>query len=374
MINYLVVGIGRMGSIHANNLYVGHSKNGRLVAVCDIDEVKLSKFAVSHPNISTFGNYKDVLSSIKIDAVIVAVPHYFHGEIIEYFFRAGIHVLTEKPECVSVLEARKINNTAKECNSLFGIMYNQRTNPIYKRAKEIISLGLLGDLRRVSMTVTHWYRSQFYYDQGGWRATWQGEGGGILINQCVHQLDLMQWIVGMPKKIRATCRTVNRNITVENDVTAFFEFDNGATGVFIASGHELQGTNRLEIVGNKGKIVIDGFKLSFFQYTHSENEVNACVTEGYGATDFIVEELCYEGAYRARDEKYGQQLRVVDQFTKAIENGEKPVAYGIEGINALSIINGIYLSHYKDKMVELPLDAKEYDDMLNELKVKEQKI
>ncbi|MBQ8178331.1 MAG: Gfo/Idh/MocA family oxidoreductase [Clostridia bacterium] len=372
MIRYAVIGIGRMGSIHANNLHAGLANGATLVAVCDIDEQKLNNFSISAPDVLTFGNYKDLVS-IELDAVIIATPHYQHGEIARYFLDRNISVLSEKPQCVSVSESRLINECAGRSKALYGIMYNQRTNPVYKRAKEIISGGLLGSIRRVEMVVTHWYRSQFYYDQGGWRASWNGEGGGILINQCVHQLDVLQWLVGMPKTIRATCKTVNRNVSVENDVTATFEYDNGATGVFVASGHELYGTNRLEIAGERGKITIDDYNLTFIQYANSEIEVNLGVTEGYGSTECTVEKLSYGGEYRQRDEKYGQQLRVVEAFTDALSGKGTPVAYGSEGINALSVINGIYLSNYCDKKVAIPLDGEEYDILLNQLKEGEQK-
>ncbi len=367
MIKYAVVGIGRMGSIHASNLRLNLIKDAMLLAVCDIDKEKLESFRVSAPEVLIFENYKDLIS-LNLDAVIIATPHYQHGEITRYFLDNGISVLSEKPQCVSVTEAHLINECALKSNATYGIMYNQRTNPVYRRAKEIISMGLLGDIRRVEMVVTHWYRSQFYYDQGDWRASWNGEGGGILINQCVHQLDILQWLVGMPKSIRANCKTVNRNINVENDVTAVFEYENGATGVFIASGHELYGTNRLEIAGECGKITIDDYNLTFIQYADSEIDVNLGVTEGYGETDCTVEKLSYGGEYRFRDEKYGQQLRVIEAFTDTLNGRDDPVAYGSEGINAISIINGVYLSHYRDKKVMIPLDGTEFDALLNQLK------
>ena len=363
-----------MGSIHAKNLYDGNVADARLVALCDVDDEKLNFCRVSFPKIRTFDNYKSILLEMVVDAVIVAVPHYFHGEITEYFLRQGISVLCEKPECVSVFEAEQINLVARNSKALFGIMFNQRTNPVYRRAKEIISRGGVGDLRRFSMTVTHWYRSQFYYDQGGWRASWNGEGGGILINQCVHELDILQWLIGMPKSVIANCSTINRNITVENDVTAMFEFENGASGIFVASGHELSGTNRLEIVGDKGKIIIDDFNLTYYKYANSEIEVNASVTEGYGFTDMSIERLSYGGCDRERDEKLGQQIRVIEQFTKAMmEEGEHPVAYGEEGIQSLSIINGIYLSSAKKEKVYFPIDRSEYEKLLSELKLQERK-
>ncbi|MBO5776259.1 MAG: Gfo/Idh/MocA family oxidoreductase [Clostridia bacterium] len=369
MINFAVIGIGRMGSIHAENLASGLVKDARLVAVCDTDVDKLKEFSKKHPEILTFGNHTKMFESIKLDAVLVATPHYSHVGIVIHALNVGINVLSEKPQSVAISEAQKANEVAKaNSNLLYGIVYNQRTNPVYVRAKEIIASGALGGIRRVTMIITDWYRSQFYYDQGGWRTSWSGEGGGLLINQCVHQLDILQWLTGMPKSISATCKTVNRNITVENDVTATFEYENGASGTFIASGHELYGTNRLEIAGDNGKIVIDDMELTFIKYDKSEFEVNANVSEGYGATGAVYEHLKYEGEWRERDERYGQQLRVVEAFTDVLMSRRaSPVAYGYEGINALSIINGIYLSAYGGKKVNLPLDANEYDIMLQKL-------
>ncbi len=369
MINVAVIGIGRMGSVHARNLASGLVGDAVLKAVCDIDSTKLNDFGTRFKDIALIKDYKE-LCAIDIDAVIIATPHYSHGEIATFFLERGVHVLSEKPQCVSVRESRKINEVAKRSTVLYGIMYNQRTNPVYERAKEIIESGLLGTFKRVEMVVTHWYRSQAYYDQGGWRASWKGEGGGLLINQCVHQLDILCWLVGMPKSITSYLKTVNRDITVENDVIAFFEYD-GFSGVFIASGHELYGTNRLEIVGVKGKIIIDDYNLTFIQYKESEIEVNKNAKEGYGETEATIEKLSYEGEYRLRDEKFGQQLRVVEAFVSAISFGTPLVARGEEGENALSLINGIYASHYLNKKIALPLDGEEYDKLLEDLKRKE---
>ena len=369
MIDFAVVGIGRMGSIHSSNLANGLVEGARLVAVCDIDKAKLQEFKVKYPEVLTFDNHITMLKECKLDAVLVATPHYSHVQIVTDTLNSGVNVLSEKPQSVTIGEAGKANIVAQSHpDLLYGIIYNQRTNPVYVRAKEIITSGALGGIRRVTMIITDWYRSQFYYDQGDWRASWSGEGGGLLINQCVHQLDILQWLTGMPKTINAVCKTVNRNITVENDVTAVFEYENGASGTFVASGHELYGTNRLEIAGDNGKIVIDNMELTFIKYDESEFEVNSKVTEGYGETGASIERLKYEGDWRERDEKYGQQLRVVQAFTEVLLGKRTaPIAYGKEGINALSIINGIYLSAYAGKKVSLPLDAKEYDSLLDNL-------
>ncbi len=371
MLRFAVVGIGRMGLVHATNLAKGLVEGACLTAVCDVDSVKLNEFKACFPSVNTFKWYEELLKE-RLDGVIVATPHYSHGEIVSFFLENGVNVLSEKPQCVSVSEAERVNEIASKSDAIYAIMYNQRTNPVYARAKELIENGKLGSLRRAEMVVTHWYRSQRYYDQGGWRASWSGEGGGLLINQCVHQLDILQWLIGMPKRISAKLKTVNRNITVENDVVATLEYEN-FTCVFIASGHELYGTNRLEIVGERGKIIIDDYRLTFIEYLESETEVNKNVVEGYGETGAKIETLSYEGAYREEDERYGQQLRVVKSFVWAVRSGTPLVADGKEGVNALSLINGIYSAHFLNEKVTLPLNGSEYDALLAKLVEKEKK-
>ncbi len=374
MKSFAVIGIGRMGGIHAENLVRGRVKFARLTAVCDLDELKLDKFTAKHKGVLAFTDYKEMISLVKPDAVIIATPHYSHVEIAIYCLENGVNVLSEKPQAVTVGECMRANAVAEaRPNALYGIMFNQRTNRVYAKAKEIVASGGIGEIRRVTFIVTDWYRSQFYYDMGEWRASWKGEGGGILINQCVHQLDVMQWICGMPVKIDATARTVNRDITVENDVTAVLEYKNGAMGTFIASGHELHGTNRLEIAGDKGKLVIGKYSLKYVSFDRSEPEVNASVTKGYGSVKAHTKRYYY-GLFRLiTDLVYGQQIRVVRAFAETLEGRRKtPVAFGEEGINALSIINGIYLSAYKNKTAELPLDPIETEELYAELRSREE--
>lgn len=370
MIRFAVIGIGRMGSIHARNLASGLIKGACLVAVCDTDESKLDSFLSKHKKVATFTDYKEMLELVSPDAVIIATPHYSHVRIACYCMEHGVSVLSEKPQSVTVGECLKANKTAEEHPEvLYGIMFNQRTNRVYAKAKSIVENGGIGEIRRVTFIVTDWYRSQFYYDMGEWRATWRGEGGGILINQCVHQLDVLSWICGMPVKVRADCKTVNRNISVENDVTAILGFQNGATGIFIAAGHELHGTNLLEIAGDKGKLTINKYCLKYARFDRSEQEVNATVTKGYGSTGARVYRYGY-GVFRLiKDSLYGQQHRVVQAFSDVLAGKRKaPVAYGAEGINSLSIINGIYLSSKEGKEVMLPPDPQRTEELLEGLR------
>lgn len=364
-----VIGIGRMGAVHARNLVKKKIKGATLAAVCDTDGDKLDKFSAKYPHIPVFQDRKKMFESVKLDGVIVATPHYSHIEIVKDALKEGINVLSEKPVAVTVSDALGgIRESEKYPDVIYAVMFNQRTNRMYKKAKEIISDGRLGSLRRANLIVTNWYRSQHYYDLGDWRASYTGEGGGLLINQCVHQLDILQWLIGMPEKITAECKTVNRNISVENDVTAVMNYSAGYNCVFTASGHELSGTNRLEISGDNGRIVIGKFFMTYKKFRESEPQVNERTKYGYGNTGVKTRIYSYGLINLVRESlRFGQQANVLDRFVAAINKKAEPVAYGREGINALSIINAIYLSAYNKGSVLLPLNPEEYDKCLASL-------
>ena len=261
-----IVGIGNMGSAHAVSVYAGRIEGLTLAAVCDIDEAKCRWAAQHLPGVPCYTDYEDMLAEAKLDAVLIAAPHYAHPPMAEAAFARGLHVLTEKPLGVSARRARAVLEAAKAAGTVFGIMYNQRTNPLFARAKELLQAGRLGRRKRLVWIITNWYRTQAYYDSGSWRASWAGEGGGVLINQCPHNLDLWQWIYGMPTRIRADCGYGRyHHIEVEDDVTAYAEYEDGGTATFIATTGECPGTNRLEMSGDRGKIVIEDGVLKFWE-------------------------------------------------------------------------------------------------------------
>lgn len=368
-----VIGIGRMGGVHARNLATGKIKDGKLIAVCDTDTEKLKKFALKFPNVKTYATHEELFNNEKPDGVIVATPHYAHIPLVCYALEHGANVLSEKPAAVTVgAAAEGIACADKHKDLLYAIMFNQRTNPMYIKAKELMDSGALGELKRVTLTITDWYRSQHYYDQGEWRASWWGEGGGLLINQCVHQLDILQWLVGMPSAVYADARTKLRNITVENDVVAIMEYPHGARCIFTANGHELKGSNLLEIAGDKGKITIGKKKMVYYSFAKSEKEVNATTKKGYGNTVITKKVYRYGLLQQLKEARVGgQQAAVITRFVAAMEGRAMLVADGREGINALTLINSIYLSTYKGEKVTLPLNAAEYDNALEAFKEKE---
>jgi predicted dehydrogenase len=292
-----------------------------------------------------------MLDSGLVDAVIVACPHYDHPKEAIQAFAKGVHVLVEKPAGVYVKQVREMNEAAAASGRKFGIVYNQRMNPLYRKLRELISSGELGEIRRTNWIITNWYRSQAYYDSGTWRATWAGEGGGVLINQCPHNLDLWQWTIGMmPTRIRAFCQNgKHRNIEVENDVTAYAEYANGATGVFITSTADAPGTNRFEVTGERGKVVIEDGKMTFWRLRESEPDFNAKNQKSFAAPECWKIDIPGQGPSP-------EHAGIIRNFTDSILNGTELVAPGEEGIRGLTISNAIHLSSWIDGWVDLPLN------------------
>ena len=353
-VRYGVIGIGNMGSSHAAYLSQGKIEGACLTAVCDVNPDRLEWAKSLTGEVALYSNYKDLLNSGKTDAVIIATPHYFHPIIGMEAFELGISVLSEKPIGVYTKKVVDFMDAAKKSGKAFGIMYNQRTIKYYQKMREIIQNGELGQLKRCVWIITDWYRTQAYYNSGGWRATWSGEGGGVLINQCPHNLDLWQWIFGMPNKIRAFCQFGKyHDIEVEDEVTAYAEYPNGATGVFITTTGEYPGTNRLEISGSKGKLVCEEGKLTYIKLGVDEREFCYGATGGFSSPPKEIVALECDGS--------GNQHQLITQnFTNHILNGEPLIASGCEGINGLSISNAMMLSTWKNDWVELPNDGEEF--------------
>lgn len=363
-VRYGIIGIGKMGAIHCLRFKYKIIKNGVLTAVCDIAPERKDWAKKNLKDVKVFDDYSELIASGLVDAVIIATPHYSHPDIAKVALSNGIHTLIEKPAGVFTSAIRELNEFAATKKELvFGIMYNQRTNKLYRYAKQLVDSGRLGELKRINWIITDWYRPQAYYNQGGWRGTWVGEGGGALINQCPHQLDLFQWLGGMPSKVIGYARTgIKRDISVENDVTAYFEYANGASGVFITSTHDFPGTNRLELDGDKGKIVIENNKLTFVELAVGETEFNATNTK-------FMPRIPIKKKHTLKISKLGELLQfviaqhtaIIRNFTKAILSGEKLIAPGNEGINGLTISNAIHLSSWTGKPVTLPIDEKEFE-------------
>lgn len=347
-----IIGIGNMGSAHAKNIVAGQCPDFELVAVADIKPARLewAKKELSD-SLKCFDNAEDMLDSGIINACMVCVPHYYHPQYAIECMKRGIHVLVEKPAGVYTKQVKEMNEAAKEHPEVvFAMMFNQRTNCIYRKMRELVKSGKYGNIRRTNWIITDWYRPQCYYDSGDWRATWSGEGGGVLLNQCPHQLDLWQWICGMPVKVQSHLQYgLWHDIEVEDDVTTYVEYKNGATGVFITSTGDAHGTNRFEIQLDKAKIVAEGDKLTVLEYDMTEQEFSKTSTNPFGtvAAHEIDPQL---------DGKNPQHVGVINAWGGAILRGEPLVASGTEGINGLTLSNAMHLSSWLNKEVEIPFD------------------
>ena len=325
-VRFGIIGIGNMGSSHAKYLSAGEINGAELTAVCDINPSREAWAKKNLPEtVAFFKDYKELLASGRVDAVLIATPHYLHPVIAIDAFKAGLNVLSEKPVGVYTKKVLEMYDVAKESGKTFGVMFNQRTNPAFKKARELVQSGELGELKRCVWIITDWYRTQNYYDSGTWRATWEGEGGGVLLNQCPHNLDLWQWIFGMPKAIRAEMSFGKyHNIEVEDDVTAYAEYENGATGVFIASTGEAPGTNRLEISGSRGKLKYEGGKLTFYRNQTDEREF--CFDKNSPKFGKPIVDTIEVGI---ETPKLIEHRAITQNFTNHLLNGEELIASGV---------------------------------------------
>lgn len=356
-----IIGMGNMGSGHATYLSNGEVPNAELTAVCDInpERLKWSRENLGE-NVQLFDNADALFASKSVDAIMIAVPHYDHPPLAIKGFQNGLHVLIEKPAGVYTKQVREMNEAAQKSDKVFSIMFNQRTSPLYQKLKDLISSGELGAIKRTNWIITDWYRPQSYYDSGGWRATWAGEGGGVLLNQDPHQLDLWQWTCGMPKRVRAFCAFGKyHDIEVEDDVTAYVEYENGATGVFVTSTGDAPGTNRFEVSGDRGKIVIEDGKLTFWRLRVSERQFNKEYRGGFGQPE------CWKCEIPIRGTGEGHK-GITKNWVQAILKGTPLLAPGEEGINGLQISNAMHLSSWTDSWVDIPVDEELFLEKLNE--------
>ncbi|OBZ12196.1 Gfo/Idh/MocA family protein [Bacillus sp. FJAT-26390] len=357
-----IIGLGNMGKGHIGYLLKGEVSGVEVTAVSDSLQPNLqwAKEKLGD-QVGLYADPYEMMDSGLIDGVLIATPHYSHPELAIASFERGLHVLCEKPAGVYTKQVRQMNEAGSKANVKFSMMYNQRTNPLYVKLKELIDAGELGEVKRTNWIITNWYRSQSYYDSGTWRATWAGEGGGVLLNQDPHQLDLWQWTISMmPKRVRAFCYFgKHRNIEVEDDVTAFVEYENGATGVFVTTTGEAPGTNRLEISGDRGKIVIENNTLTFWRLRVSESEFNKSFTGGFGEPECWKCEIPVKGSYP--DHK-----GITQNWVNAILFDEALIAPGEEGIKGLMLSNAMLLSTWTDNWVDLPIDEELFHQHLQE--------
>lgn len=352
-----IVGVGSIGSAHAAAIAGGEIPHMTLGALCDSNPVRGDELRVLYPDIPVFDGVDAMLESASLDAVLIATPHYDHPPIAIKAFERGLHVLSEKPIGVYGAQAREMIAAARKSGKQFAVMFNQRTSFLYGKAREIVRSGALGELKRSVWIITKWYRKQSYYDSGAWRATWAGEGGGVLLNQAPHNLDLWQWICGMPQKIYARCDVGKyHDIEVEDDATVLATYENGATGIFITSTGDYPGTNRLEIVGSKGSLILEQKKLTWNRLAMDERDYR----HSPKGTENSAEALTFE------DQPIHGHREILKNFARAILFGDELIAKGEEGLCQLTLTNAAYLSAWTGKEISLPLDDETYLEALRE--------
>lgn len=360
-----IVGVGNMGGFHAD--YMNQVPNAVLAAICDTDAVVGQKRTDKH-QVPYFKTHQEMLAAGVVDAILIATPHYDHVPIALDAFAANVHVLCEKPVSVGVASARMINEayTSKYSHLKFGLMFQQRTSPAYQKLRQLISEGELGEISRITWIVTNWFRTWSYYASGGWRATWGGEGGGVLINQCPHNLDLMQWLMGgmMPTKVTAIANIGKTHpIEVEDEVSALLEYGNGAIGHFITTTGEAPGTNRLEICGEQGKIIAEHGKLHFSRTRKNVRTVRETDPASFASVE--VWEIEVPPAKSVEAHK-----TITDKFVGVIVNdlpNDTLIAPGTEGVKGLELGNAMLLSGVTHESVSLPIDGAKYDQLLLDL-------
>ena len=342
-----IIGYGNMGTKHVQNIAEGRVPGMELAAVCDMSDARRSAAKERYSDIPVFENAEEMYGSGLCDAVLIAVPHYDHPPLAIKAFEHGLNVITEKPAGVYTNQVREMNEAAKKSGKLFAIMYNQRTRAVYRHLRKMIRDGETGHIKRITWIITDWYRPQAYHDSSTWRSTWKTEGGGALINQNPHQLDLWQWMFGMPDRIYAKASFGKYyDIEVEDDVMAYMEYDSGTTGEYITSTGETPGTNRLEIACDMGKLVIENNTLVFYRNVISEREHNKINTEPFGRPE------CWECKIPV-DFGGEEHVGILKNFADVLLHGGELIAKGEEGINGLTVSNAIHLSAWTGETVDV---------------------
>ena len=355
-----IIGMGNIGKHHAGYLLEGKVARCQLTAVCSTSPDKLADYAAK--GVKVFGDAMELIRSKAVDAVIVATPHYQHTSLGIAAFEHGLHLMVEKPISAHKADAEKlIAAHGKNPKLAFGGMFQLRVEPRYEKIRALIHGGDLGEIVRVNWVNTDWFRGEAYYASSAWRATWKGEGGGVLLNQCLHNLDVLQWLLGMPARARGFCQIGRfHQIEVEDNVTAYLEWPNGATGVFVSSTGEAPGANRFEIVGTRGTLVLENGKLMFTRNAADMIEFSRTAKSGFTKPDAMTEEVSFTNAA-------APHAALMQNFVNAILDGEPLIAPGADGIHSVELANAMVFSSLEKATLELPMSGTAWEKKLNQL-------
>ncbi len=355
-----IIGLGNIGKHHCSYLLDGKIPRAELTAACSVIPAELDLFRGKVPNLFSDGD--EMIKSGKCDAIIVATPHYQHTTLGIAALEDGLHVMIEKPISAHKADAERLIACAKKHpKRVFAGMFQLRVEPRYAKIQKMLQTGELGTLVRINWIITDWFRTEAYYASGGWRATWKGEGGGVLLNQCLHQLDMLQWLCGMPSRVRGFCQIGRfHNIEVEDNVNCYMEWANGATGIFISSTGEAPGTNRFEIVGTRGKLVLENNKLTFTRNDADMVEFSKTAKSAFTKPEVWNCEIPFENSPNAH-------AIIMQNFVDAILDGTPLIAPGDHGMGSVELANVLLYSSLIDSPVKLPLDGAAWEKKLNEL-------
>jgi predicted dehydrogenase len=353
-----IIGMGNMGRYHADYLIAGKVNRAELVAVCSPSPGKLEKYKP----LKIYDDGEKLIRSGDIDAVVIATPHYQHTSLGVAAIDAGLHLMVEKPVSAHKADAeRLIAARRKRPNLVFGAMFQLRTEPRYMKIRKVIQDGDLGAIVRINWIITDWFRTEAYYASGGWRATWKGEGGGVLLNQCLHQLDMLQWLCGMPARVRGFCQLGRyHNIEVEDSVSIYLEWPNGATGIFVSSTGESPGTNRFEICGTRGKLVLESNKLTFIRNEADMIDFSKTARSAFARPEVWNVDIPFENTP-------AQHATLMQNFVDAILDGTPLLVPGEEGIHSVELANVMLYSSLINQTVQLPMDSAAFEKKLQEL-------
>jgi predicted dehydrogenase len=349
-----LVGLGNMGKAHRASLRAHKVEGLELTAICDRAESLPEPVAGE----AQFTDFDTMLASKMIDAVLIATPHYFHTTMGIAALKAGLHVMVEKPLSVHKADCERLIAAHQTPGQIFGAMFQLRTDPIYQQIKSLISEGELGDIRRILWDCTDWFRTEAYYGSGGWRATWKGEGGGVLLNQCPHNLDLFQWLFGMPEEVTGFCQFGRyHDIEVEDDVTAYFRYASGTHATFITSTGEAPGRNLLQISGERGLLTLEGRTLRLLRNREAMSTFSAATSAGFAKPESWAVDVPVPAGAASHNE-------VLQNFTDAIRHGAPLIAPAAEGINSIELANAILLSAWEKRSLPLPISSAAYEAAL----------
>lgn len=358
-LNIGVIGLGNIAQQHINNILEQKVLGARLTAICSRQESDVSRRYTEVYGVSHYSDYQSLIDAHEVDAVIIATPTMSHFEIAKYALQNKVHVMLEKPIGLSSYEGELLLSY-QSSDTKFALMLNQRTDPVFAKMKHIVDSGVLGPIQRTHWTMTNWFRPEIYYQVSDWRATWKGEGGGLLVNQAIHNLDVFQWICGLPNKIHAFCEFGKYHaIEVEDEVTAFMRYPSGATGMFIGSTGEAPGVNRFDIIGDKGALMFNSGSLTLCTNNASTTEFNRQTDDMFGMPKSDHHSVDVEGTVN-------QHATVMNNFVAAIIQNEELIAPAAEGLASLDIANAMLLSTWKNTEISLPLNRNEYHQYLNE--------